>query len=111
MFAVPEVMTLPLHQDADGVIRLSNTRVTLDTLIAFYHQGQTPEVLHQAFPSVPLADIYAVLGYYLANRDTVDIYLQARAGEAARIRADWEAENPPLSKAELLARLSKPNDE
>jgi uncharacterized protein (DUF433 family) len=105
MIALPETVTLPLQLDEHGAIRVSGTRVTLDTLIGFYRQGETPEDLHEGFPTVPLADIYAVISYYLAHRDEVDAYLKRRNEEAGRIRQEWEARNPPPTKAELLARL------
>ncbi|MDX2136896.1 MAG: DUF433 domain-containing protein [Chloroflexota bacterium] len=72
MMAFPETVTLPLHMDEPGAIRVSDTRVTLDVLIAFYRQGESPEALHDGFPTVPLADIYAVIAYYLANQAEVD---------------------------------------
>jgi uncharacterized protein (DUF433 family) len=105
MMALPETVTLPLQMDEHGAIRVSGTRVTLDTLLAFYQQGETPEALHEGFTTVPLADIYAVIAYYLANRNEVDAYLKQREIEGERIRQEWEARHPPLTKAELLARL------
>jgi uncharacterized protein (DUF433 family) len=105
MIALPETLLLPLKLDEHGTIRVSGTRVTLDTLIDFYHQGETPEDLHAGFPTVPLADIYAVIAYYLAHQAEVDMYLTERRQEADRIRQEWETRNPPPTRAELLARL------
>lgn len=105
MIALPETVALPLKQDEDGTIRVSGTRVTLDTLIGFYQQGEPPEELHAAFTTVSLADIYAVIAYYLAHQTEVDAYLKQRSQEAERIRQEWESRNPPITKAELLARL------
>lgn len=105
MFALPETVALPLKVDEHGVIRVSGTRVTLDTLIGFYRQGQTPEDLYEGFPTVPLADIYAVIAYYLAHEQEVEAYLEQGSREADRMRQEWEDRNPPPAKAELLARL------
>ena len=93
-------MIIPLRADAHGAIRVSDTRVTLDTLIARYHQGDSPEAIHEGFPTVPLTDIYAVIAYYLAHRDEVDAYLRERDEEAERIRQEVEANYTP----EQLAR-------
>lgn len=112
MIALPETVVLPLKMDEHGAIRVSGTRVTLDTLIGFYHQKQTAEDLHEGFPTVPLADIHAVIAYYLANQSEVDTYLKLRDEVANRIRQEWENRNPPPTKAELLARLAnKQRDE
>jgi uncharacterized protein (DUF433 family) len=105
MFALPETVALPLKVDEQGAIRVSGTRVTLDTLIHFYRQGETPEGLYEGFSTVPLADIYAVISYYLAHEQEVDAYLEQGSREADRIRQEWEELNPPPTKAELLARL------
>jgi len=108
MIATPPTITIPLQTDEDGNIRVSGTRVTLDTLIARHNQGDTPEAIHEGFSTVPLTDIYAVVAYYLAHRDEVDAYLKQREEEAQRIRHEWEAEYPPrISRAELLARLEE----
>ena len=106
MIPDPLTMTIPLRMDEHGAIRMSDTRVTLDTVIARYHQGDSPEVIHEAFDVLPLNDIYAVIAYYLAHRDELDAYLQRREVEAERLRQEWEAKYPPkVTKAELLARL------
>ena len=113
MIPDPLTMTIPLRMDEHGAIRMSDTRVTLDTVIARYHQGDSPEVIHEAFDVLPLNDIYAVIAYYLAHRDELDAYLQRREVEAERLRQEWEAKYPPkVTKAELLARLeARKNDQ
>lgn len=105
MIALPETMILPLKMDDQGAIRVSGTRVTLDTLIAFYRQGEMPEDLHAGFPTVPLADIYAVIAYYLAHQAELDAYLAQRAAEATHTRETWEMRHPAPTRADLLARL------
>ena len=56
-----------IHQDStplvtgdDGVIRVVGTRVTLDTIVAAFDAGATPEEIIQQYPSVDLATAYAV---------------------------------------------------
>ena len=99
MINTPIAIDVPLRTDADGVIRVGNTRVTLHTLIGFYNSGETPEDLHDGFPTVSLADIYAVVAYYLANRETVDAYLHEIDVEAERVRREIEANYTPEQKA------------
>lgn len=106
MIVLPETIALPMKMDEHGVIRVSGTRVTLDSLIAYYHQGESPEALHESFDVVPLADIYLVIAYYLAHHEDVDAYLKHNEEEGERIRREWEAKYPPkITRAELLARL------
>lgn len=105
MIVTPVAVDVPLHTDEHGRMLVGNTRVTLDSLIGFYRQGETAEDLHEGFPTVPLAHIYAVIAYYLANEAEVDAYLKAREEIAERVRHEWESRNPPPTKAELVARL------
>ena len=99
-------LAIPLKTDEHGVIRVSGTRVTLDSLINYYNQGQSPESLHESFDTVPLTDIYAVIAYYLAHRDEIDAYLQRQQAEAEHIRQEFEAKYPPkVTRAELVRRF------
>jgi uncharacterized protein (DUF433 family) len=101
MMDLPETVALPMKMDEHGSIRISGTRVTLDTIIARYRQGDSPEAIHEGFDTVPLTDIYAVIAYYLAHQDEVDAYLKQGAEEAARIRAKLEATYTPEQKAQM----------
>lgn len=109
MIALPETVSLPLKMDEHGVIRVSGTRVPLDTVIARYQQGDTPEAIHQAFDVLPLNDIYAVIAYYLAHQAELDAYLMYGQEEAERIREEWEASYTPDQKAfnERLHQLAE----
>lgn len=65
MSLVIESPPVPLNIDMDGVIRVGNTRVTLDTVVAAFKEGATAEEIVWQYPSLSLADVYAVIGYYL----------------------------------------------
>ena len=81
---------IPLQADSDGVVRVAGTRVTLETVIAAFSEGATAEEIAQQYPSLNLADIYAVIGYYLRHSEEVAAYLQQRKVQAdtARKRND-----------------------
>ena len=85
MIPNPLTMMIPLKIGDDGTIRVNNTRVTLDTIIARYHQGDNPEEIHEGFSTVPINDIYAIIAYYLAHRDELDDYLKRQEEEAERM--------------------------
>jgi uncharacterized protein (DUF433 family) len=99
MITVPEAVALPLKTDEHGVIRISGTRVTLHTIIGFYLQGETPEEIRDGFPTVPLADVYAVISYYLAHRDELDAYFQKIEEEADALRREVESHYTPEQHA------------
>jgi uncharacterized protein (DUF433 family) len=96
---------IPVHTDADGVIRIGGTRVTLDTLVAAFEAGATAEEIVQQYPSVALADAYAVIAYYLRHRAELAEYLDRRSEQATAARNENERRFDPSSvRDRLLAR-------
>lgn len=83
---------VPLHEDADGVIRVGRTRVTLDVLLAQFQSGATPEEIASEFTTLSLTDVYATISYYLQNRQEIDAYLSRRAEKAQVIRKQIESQ-------------------
>jgi uncharacterized protein (DUF433 family) len=96
---------LPLAEDADGVVRVGGTRVTLDAVVGAFNDGASAEDIVSMYPSLDLADVYAVIAYYLRRRADVDAYLRKREEDAAAVRAENEARFDPHGiRARLLAR-------
>jgi uncharacterized protein (DUF433 family) len=96
---------IPLQTDADGVVRVSGTRVTLDTIILAFQQGATAEEIAQQYPSVQLADVYAVITYYLRRRGEVDAYLDRQQQVAASQKQENERRfDPEGVRDRLMAR-------
>ncbi|MBU1471807.1 MAG: DUF433 domain-containing protein [candidate division Zixibacteria bacterium] len=97
--------TVPLVTDNNGVIRVGETRVTLDTVIAAFLDGATAEEISQQYPSLDLADVYSVIAYYLRQRAEIDTYLQRRREQAEKIREENESRFDPSGiRDRLLAR-------
>ena len=96
---------VPLVRGADGVLRIGDTRVTLDTLIAAFQLGATAEEIAQRYSSLNLADVYAVIGFYLRHSADVDEYLKLRGQQALTTRKDNESRFDPAGvRARLLER-------
>jgi uncharacterized protein (DUF433 family) len=96
--------SVPLLEDADGVVRVSGTRVTLDTIVQAFSQGATAETISEQYPSVPLAHVYAVIAFYLTHREQVEEYLASRQAQADNVRRMNEARLPDGLRERLLAR-------
>lgn len=96
---------VPIHTDADGVVRVAGTRVTLDTIVDAFETGATAEEIAQQYPTVPLVDVYSVITYYLRHKPEVQTYLRKREDEAGRVREEVERRFPSEGLRErLLAR-------
>jgi uncharacterized protein (DUF433 family) len=97
--------TVPLVKDSDGVMRVRGTRVTVDTVYAAFRDGATAEEIVQQYPSIPLADVYQVIGYCLRHSSELETYLAERreAGRATRElnESTWPADGV---RGRLLAR-------
>jgi uncharacterized protein (DUF433 family) len=103
-----ETQPVPLTMNADGVVRVSNTRVTLDTVIAAFQEGATAEEIVHQYPSLGLPDVYSVIGYYLKNRYEVDKYLQVRGKKERVVREQAEAGyHTNLVRERLMKRKPK----
>jgi uncharacterized protein (DUF433 family) len=93
---------VPIHTDADGVVRVARTRVTLDTIVGAFDAGATAEGITQQYSSVPLADVYSVITYYLRHKPEVCAYLKRREAQADEVRADVERRFPSAGLRERL---------
>lgn len=95
----------PLASDADGVVRVGSSRVTLDTVVAAFREGMTPEGIVEQYPTLRLAEVYSVLGYVLSHAEAVETYLRGRQRIADDVRRENEARFDPVGvKDRLLAR-------
>jgi uncharacterized protein (DUF433 family) len=101
----------PLRLDSSGVLRVGNTRVTLDTVVRAYQDGASAEEIVLRYDSLGLAEVHAVIAYYLRYRGEIDAYLSRRAEYATEIRRQVEARQGVQAVRErLLSRIpSKPD--
>lgn len=97
-----ELPPVPLREDAHGVVRVVGSRVTLDSIVAVFDRGATPEEVVQSFPSLGLGDVYAVLAWVVSRRAEVDEYLARRATEEQEARQNAERRSPSASLREKL---------
>ena len=96
----------PLRVDEGGAVRVGSSRISLDLVVEHYENGMSAEDMVRAYDTLRLADVHAVIAYYLRHRDEVRAYLKRRNEEAEELRAKIEAERPRVSREELLARRS-----
>ncbi len=99
---------VPLRRDADGVWRVGESRVTLDTVLAAYKEGASPEEIAQRYPTLALADVYESISYYLRHQDEVEAYLAEGRRQAEETRKQIESRMGRVGIRErLLKRRAK----
>lgn len=99
----------PLREDAEGIIRIGGTRVTLQTVIAAYDDGAGPEEIALQYPALTLEQVYATISYFLGHEADLRAYIDEErvASGAERHRTDAHPEIARL-RERLLARRSAP---
>ncbi len=65
-------------EQRDGVYMVAGTRVCLDSIVHGFLAGQSAESVAQSFPVLTLEQVYGAIAFYLAHRDDVGDYLDAR---------------------------------
>ncbi|WP_019502825.1 DUF433 domain-containing protein [Pseudanabaena sp. PCC 6802] len=100
-----EATSPPFRYDEAGGIRIGSSRVTLDSVLASYQNGSTPEEIAIQFSSLRLEDIYSAITYYLNHRQEIDGYLEQRSNQAQQLRHQLtERHNLIDLRQRLLAR-------
>jgi uncharacterized protein (DUF433 family) len=97
-----EAEPVPLISDADGRLRVSGTRITLDTVVSAFGDGATAEEIVQQYPSLRLGDVYAILTFYIRRRPDIDAYVRQRRSDAEAVREENEARFDPRGIRTML---------
>jgi uncharacterized protein (DUF433 family) len=99
---------VPLSTTADGTVVVGQTRVTLETVITSFKQGAIAEEIAEQFSSLDLADVYAVISYYLRHQSEVEAYLLQQAQRSQAVRQENERRFPSVGlRDRLLARRAQ----
>lgn len=98
----------PVRLDEHGVLRLGATRLIYQLIIEQFKSGRTPEGILEAYPSAPLADVYAGIAYYVRHRIELDEYFKTQDEEGERIAAQMNAK-PEVQelKRKIMARKAE----
>lgn len=92
----------PLRETDDGVIRIANTRISLERVVRAFQAGMTPEEISQNFDVLKIEDVYAVINYYLHHRSELDAYMADVEQDEAAVRAEVEKQFPAKGLRERL---------
>lgn len=100
---------VPLTLEENGDVRVSGTRVHLEGIVHAFEEGAIPEEIVLRFTTLRLADVYAVIAYYLRHKAEVQDYLRWRDRKAEEVWQKIQAHQGDLGdiRARLLARKAE----
>jgi uncharacterized protein (DUF433 family) len=73
---------------------IAGTGVCVRTIGIWHQMGETPEQIAADYPHLSLAQVFAALAYYHANKEEIDENLAAEE----RFVADFLAKHPPANR-------------
>lgn len=85
------------------------TRISLDSIVYAFLDGESPESIAQNFPLLSLEQVYGAIAFYLANRKLIDAYLEAGEAEFQQLQQDCKEKSPLLYEKLKAAQAQKHN--
>ncbi|MDO8539840.1 MAG: DUF433 domain-containing protein [Opitutaceae bacterium] len=71
-----------------GTPHLAGTGVAVRTIVRWYRLGMSPEEIAGEYPHLTLAQVYAALAYFHANREGMEAQMTAEETESDRIERE-----------------------
>ena len=80
---------------------VSNSRVSLESVIFAFLDGLSPEtIVSECFPVLSLEQVYGVITYYLSHRDEINAYLR-------QVETDFKSFQQATYDPEFSRKLAK----
>jgi uncharacterized protein (DUF433 family) len=92
-------------KNIEGVYRVGDTRVSLDSLVYLFREGMSVESMVESYPAMSLEQVHGALAFYLANQREIDAYLLD--GQRA---AESQHQQSRQTNARLIAKLQRARD-
>ena len=86
---------------------VARTRVSLDSIVYAFLNGQTAESIARSFDVLSLEQVYGAIAFYLAHRSEIDAYLEEEREEFERQHQAARDADPAFYKKIEEARLKR----
>jgi len=84
-------------EERDGGYYIAGTRISLDSIVHAFQEGESPEGILRSFPMAgPLVRIYGAITFYLENKEKVGAYLRDQERRWDELRKERVREADPL---------------
>jgi uncharacterized protein (DUF433 family) len=75
---------------------VAGTRVSLDSIVYGFLNGDSPEAIQHSFSAVTLEQVYGGITFYLAHRAEIDQHLEDADRDFEKLRLDAREKHPLL---------------
>jgi uncharacterized protein (DUF433 family) len=83
-------------EQRDGCYYLTGTRISLDSVVYSFNEGNSPEAIREDFPLLTRAQIYGAIAFYLDHQPEIDEYLVRVERELKESTIPLQQANPAL---------------
>jgi uncharacterized protein (DUF433 family) len=87
-----------------GGYYIAGTRISLDSVVFSFNEGQSPEAIQEDFPSLKRSQIYGAIAFYLDHQAAIDRHLEETEREFEGKAIPLAQENPALWERLQLAK-------
>jgi uncharacterized protein (DUF433 family) len=84
-------------EEHDGGYYIAGTRISLDSIVHAFQDGESPEGILRSFPMAgPLVKIFGAITFYLENKEKVETYLSDQERRWDALRKERAKSSDPL---------------
>lgn len=94
-------------EQRDTAYWIEGTRISLDSVVYSFLNGDSPESIAQNFPLLSLEQVYGAIAFYLANRSLIDAYLKEGEAEFEQLQKACREKSPLLYQKLKAAQAQK----
>ncbi|MBK8315372.1 MAG: DUF433 domain-containing protein [Acidobacteria bacterium] len=85
-----------IEVDQVEAYRIVDSRVSLDSVVYSWLQGDSPETIADNFPVLTLEVVYGAIAFFLANQEMIEEYLRHSERQSEEIKQQWRNSNSAL---------------
>jgi uncharacterized protein (DUF433 family) len=106
MTTAPTIAKRYIQQRENGYW-IEETRISLDSVVYAFLNGESPESIAQNFPLLMLEQVYGAITFYLANRELINAYLMEGEEEFEKLQQSFRQRNLLLNQKLKTAQIQK----
>jgi uncharacterized protein (DUF433 family) len=107
IIVIEAAMNSEYIEQRDGGYYVAGTRISLDSVVYSFNEGNSPERILEQFPFLDKpGNVYGAIAFYLDNKTAIDKYLEDAKHEFEAAGIPMSEANPVLWEKVLRARAS-----